>query len=58
LGRRIVDNRVKGWSVDSLRQGNSLWGTLTRLLVHESLGPLIVVLAAILGIGRAILRLS
>jgi hypothetical protein len=58
LGRRIIDNRVKGWSVDALREGNSLWSTLTRLVVHDSLGPLIVALAAILGIGRAILRLS
>jgi hypothetical protein len=49
---------VKGWSVDALREGNSLWSTLTRLVVHGSVGPLIVALAAILGIGRAILRLS
>ena len=56
LGRRIIDNRVKGWSVDALREGNSLWSTLTRLFIHESLGPLIVVLAAIFGLGRVILR--
>ncbi len=56
LGRRIIDGRVKGWSVDSLRRGNSLWSTLVRLLVHESLGPLILVLAAIFGIGRVIAR--
>jgi hypothetical protein len=24
LGRRIIDGRVKGWSVDSLRRGNSV----------------------------------
>ena len=57
FGRRIVDGRVKGCSVDSLRRGNSIL-TLVRLLTAESLGLLIVALAAIYVLGRAILRVT
>lgn len=57
-GRRIIDGRVKGWSVDALRVGNSIWAPVVRLLTTESLGVLIVVLAAIFALSRLILRVS
>lgn len=55
LGRRIVEGRVKGWSVDPLRAGNSVWSRAARLLTGD-LAPVIVVLAALLGLGRVIMR--
>lgn len=55
LGRRIIEGRVKGWSVDPLRAGNSLGATLRRFFTSD-LAPVLVVLAALLGLGRAIMR--
>ena len=51
FGRRIIERRVKGWSIDSLRAGYSILGPLVRLLTSNSLGAVIVVLAAIFGLG-------
>jgi hypothetical protein len=54
-GRRIIDGRVKGWSVDALRVGNSIWEPLVRLLTSDSLGAFLVVLAVIFGLGGLII---
>ena len=50
FGRRIIDRRVKGWSVESLRAGNSILAPLVRLFTSDSLGVVLVVLAVI-GLG-------
>jgi len=51
FGRRIIQGRVKGWSVKSLRVGNSIWAPVVRLLTSDSLGAFLVVLAVIFGLG-------
>ncbi len=58
FGRRVIDGRVKGWSVASLRAGNSFWAPLGRLLTTPSLALLILMLVAIFALGRVILRVS
>ena len=55
FGRRIIDGRVKGWSVDPLRTGNSIWAPVVRLLTNDSLGGFLIVLAVIFGLGGFII---
>lgn len=57
LGRRIVEGRVEGWSVQDLRTGINPLETALRLITTESLTVLIVGVVAILGFsGLAMLR--
>ncbi len=57
LGRRIIEGRVKGWSVDELGRGVNPLEWLVRRATADSLITVIIGLAAILGLsGFAILR--
>ena len=57
LGRRIIEGRVDGWSVQDLRTGINPIETVVQLITTESLTVLIVGVVAILGFsGLAILR--
>jgi hypothetical protein len=57
LGRRIIEGRVEGWSVQDLRTGINPIATAVRLFTTESLTVLIVGVVAILGFsGLAMLR--
>jgi len=57
LGRRIIEGRVDGWSVQDLRAGIHPIEAVIRLITTESLTVLIVGVVAILGFsGLAILR--
>ena len=57
LGRRIVEGRVDGWSVQDLRTGIHPVETAIRIFTTESMTVLIVGVVAILGFsGLAMLR--
>ncbi len=57
LGRRIIEGRVEGWSVQDLRAWTNPFGPLLQYIMSDSLATLIVGVAAILGFGGlAILR--
>ena len=57
LGRRIVEGRVNGWSVQDLRTGIHPLETAVQLITTESLTVLILGVVAILGFsGLAMLR--
>jgi hypothetical protein len=51
LGRRVVEGRVDGWSVEHLRTGIHPVETAVRLITTESLTVLIVGVVAVLGFG-------
>ncbi len=55
VGRRIIEGRVKGWSVEDLRQGESPIAALVRMATGDSV-PVLIAVAAILGIGLFVLR--
>jgi hypothetical protein len=57
LGRRIVEGRVDGWSVQALRTGINPLETAVQFVTTESLTVLILGVVAILGFSAlAILR--
>ena len=51
LGQRIIDGRVKGWSVDMLRHHLGFMEAIRRLFSAESLTVVLVGVAAVLGYG-------